>query len=220
VTDITGQIDATSRTVGSAEGSAGGSHRVVLRRRYPAPVADVWDACTSPARIARWLSPVTGDLRPGGSYQLEGNAGGTIACCEPPHLLRVTWVLRDSPPSRVELRLSAQGDQDTLLELEHAGLSDDAFWAQFGPGAVGVGWDLALLGLSLHLSGQARPDAGAWLRSPEGTGFVIRSSSAWGEAFQAAGAAPGPAAAAAREVTAFYAPHARAAGPAAGQDLP
>ena len=216
MTDISGQIDATSRAVGGAEGPADGGHRVVLRRRCPAPVADVWEACTSPARIARWLSPVSGDLRLGGSYQLEGNAGGTIVGCEPPRLLRVTWMLRDSPPSQVELRLSAHGDEETLLELEHAGLADDAFWAQFGPGAVGVGWDLALLGLSLHLSGRSKPDAAAWLRSPEGTQFVIRASSAWGTAFQAAGAAPGPATAATRQVTAFYAPHASAADTPAG----
>ena len=216
MTGIAGQTDATSRMVGRAGGPAGGGHRVVLRRHYPAPVADVWDACTSPARIARWLSPVTGDLRPGGSYQLEGNAGGTITCCEPPHRLRVTWVFGDSPASQAELRLSALGDQDTLLELEHASLPDDAMWARFGPGAVGVGWDLALLGLSLHLSGQARPDAAAWLRSPEGTEFIIRTSSAWGTAYRAAGAAPDQAAAATRQVTAFYAPRAGAAGTTPG----
>jgi uncharacterized protein YndB with AHSA1/START domain len=204
MTDIRSQIDATTRRVGSPES---GTHQVVLSRRYQAPVADVWEACTSPERIARWFLPVTGDFRPGGSYQLDGNAGGTIVQCEPPHLLKLTWVFGDTPPSEVELRLSASGD-DTLLELEHAGLADDALWAQFGPGAVGTGWDLALLGLGLHLSGEERPaDPEAWMKSPEGTEFVVRSAAAWGKAFEAAGAGAAEAEAVTRQVTAFYAPH-------------
>ena len=44
----------------------------------------MWDACTDPERIGRWFLPVSGDLRLGGRYQLEGNAGGEILRCEPP----------------------------------------------------------------------------------------------------------------------------------------
>ena len=68
--------------------------------RGPAPIEDVWDACTTAERIGRWLMPVSGDLRRlGGKYQLEGNAGGEIVSCEPPRLLRVTWAL-GRPPQR------------------------------------------------------------------------------------------------------------------------
>jgi uncharacterized protein YndB with AHSA1/START domain len=193
------EVSATSRSVGADPGG----HRVVLCRRYQAPAEDVWDACTSPERIARWLTPVTGDLRPGGSYQLQGNAGGSILRCEPPRLLRVSWVFGDAPPSEVELRLS-EDDGGTLLELEHSGLADAALWAQFGPGAVGVGWDLALLGLGLHLAGQAKPDPVAWLGSATGREFVTQSSQAWRAAFEASGASAAEAAAAARQTTAFY----------------
>jgi uncharacterized protein YndB with AHSA1/START domain len=212
VTDTTGDVSATkvgATEVGATSRSVGagpGGHRVVLRRRYPAPAADVWDACTSPDRVARWLTPVTGDLRPGGSYQLQGNAGGSILRCEPSRLLRVSWVIGDAPPSEVELRLSEDGDGGTLLELEHSGLADAALWAQFGPGAVGVGWDLALLGLSLHLAGQATPDPAAWLGSADGRRFVAESSQAWRAAFEASGASAAEAAEAARQTTAFYTP--------------
>ena len=61
---------------------AGEGRTVVLRRRYAAAVEDVWDAITDPERIGRWFLPVSGDFRPGGTYQLEGNAGGTILRCE------------------------------------------------------------------------------------------------------------------------------------------
>jgi uncharacterized protein YndB with AHSA1/START domain len=53
------------------------------RRRYDAPVEDVWDACTNPERIRRWFLPLRGDLGPGGSYQLEGNVGGEVLRCVP-----------------------------------------------------------------------------------------------------------------------------------------
>ena len=51
---------------------------VLLRRRYDAAVEDIWDAFTDPDRMKRWFLPVTGDLRVGGCFQLEGNAGGDI----------------------------------------------------------------------------------------------------------------------------------------------
>ena len=111
--DIVTEINATRRAVeaGRSEGGMGRrvgdqDRAVRLRRRYDAPVEDVWDACTSPDRIGRWFLPVTGDFRPGGRYQLEGNAGGEIRRCEPPRLLRVTWVFGEAPPSEVEVRLS------------------------------------------------------------------------------------------------------------------
>ncbi|WP_228010229.1 SRPBCC family protein [Nonomuraea phyllanthi] len=49
---------------------------LTLRRRYDAEVEDVWGACTDAERLSRWFLPVTGGLKLGGSYQLEGSAGG------------------------------------------------------------------------------------------------------------------------------------------------
>ena len=59
----------------------------MLRRRYDAAIEDVWDAVTDPDRLKRWFLPISGDLRVGGTFQLEGNAGGEILSCEPPRLL-------------------------------------------------------------------------------------------------------------------------------------
>src|SRR5437667_221963 len=74
-----------------------------------APLGDVWDACTNPERIARWFLPVSGDLREGGSYQLEGNAGGRIERCDPPHGFTATWEWGGNV-SWIELRLREAND--------------------------------------------------------------------------------------------------------------
>ncbi|MFC4118032.1 SRPBCC family protein [Nonomuraea zeae] len=179
---------------------------LVLRRHYDAEVADVWDACTSAERLGRWFLPVTGDLRVGGTYQLEGNAGGEILRCEPPSLLKVTWLFGPDPGfSEVEVTLSAE-DGGTLFELRHTAEVPEEMWSQFGPGAVGVGWDLALLGLSLHLSGGERVEESTFHQTDEGRRYITASSRAWGEAHRTAGAAPDEVSAAVAATTAFYAP--------------
>lgn len=95
--DIIAELKAVHRETGHGRIRAGQGRTVMLRREYDAPVADVWDALTNADRIKRWFLPITGDLRPGGRYQLEGNAGGEILQCEPPHLLTVTWVYGENP---------------------------------------------------------------------------------------------------------------------------
>ena len=94
--DFIAELEAARRTVGSADLPAGAARVVTIERTYPADVEDVWDAVTDPERIPRWFLPVTGDLRVGGTYQVEGNAGGEIRACEAPRLLRLTWVM--GPP--------------------------------------------------------------------------------------------------------------------------
>ncbi|MEV4305285.1 SRPBCC family protein [Nonomuraea sp. NPDC049624] len=179
---------------------------VTLARHYDAEVADVWDACTDAERIARWFMPVSGDLRLGGTYQLEGNAGGEILACEPPSYLRVSWLFGPDPGfSEVEVRLSAEGE-GTRFELRHTAEVPPEMWGRFGPGAVGVGWDLGLLGLRLHLSGLPMPDKAGFELTADGRRYITASSRAWGAAFAAAGAPPEAAAAAVAATTAFYLP--------------
>jgi uncharacterized protein YndB with AHSA1/START domain len=216
--DITGEINVIHRRLDSRSTPAGDGNVVVLRRTYDAPVEDVWDALTDPERLARWFLPLAGnpsagDLRLGAKYQLEGNAGGEILQCEPPRLLKVSWLLgghaSDSDFSEVEVRLSPESDGRTLFELEHAAVVDPGFWSQFGPGAVGVGWDLTLLGLGLHLNGGLavdRAERAAWEESAEAREFIIGSSKAWRAAHEAGGATAEEAASAAANTKQFYAP--------------
>ncbi|WP_113703278.1 SRPBCC family protein [Nonomuraea lactucae] len=201
--DIIDAIKRARREVGED----GETKTVVLRRTYDAAVEDVWDACTDPERISRWFLPVTGDLRLGGHYQLEGNAGGEILRCEPPSLLKVSWIMGEAAGlSEVEVRLSAGSDQTTEFELRHTAVVPPEFWSRFGPGAVGVGWDLALLGLGLYLAGGSIGDPNAWQESEEARRFMTASGEAWGEAHEAAGGAPDQVAAMVKNTIAFYAP--------------
>src|SRR5690606_21550027 len=126
----------------------------------PTTVDDLWDACTNPERLPRWFLPVTGDLQVGGRYQLEGQAGGTIERCDPPRSFAATWEF-GGEVSWIEVTLAAAGD-GTRFTLEHVAHVDDERWLEYGPGAVGVGWDLALHGLAQHVAtGEAVDPAAA-----------------------------------------------------------
>ena len=207
--DLIDELNAVHRETGKRTIPAGDGRTVVLRRTYDAAIDDVWNAITTKERIDRWLTPITGDLELGGRYQLEGNAGGEIVACEPPHLLRVTWVYGEAPTDRdisvVEVRLAPDGEDRTVLELDHAAVVDDEFWARYGPGAVGVGWDLALLGLANHLAGSVF-DRDGWDATPGARDFMTRSSEAWGRALIAAGTPEDVANEMRDNTTAFYVP--------------
>jgi uncharacterized protein YndB with AHSA1/START domain len=82
------------------------------------------DVCTRPERIPRWFLRVLGDLRVGGYYQLEGNAGGKIERCDPPNGFTATWECGGSV-SWIEVRLSVEADGRTRFELNHVGLVDE-----------------------------------------------------------------------------------------------
>jgi uncharacterized protein YndB with AHSA1/START domain len=209
--DIVREIEAVRREVGERRIPAGNGRTVSLEREFDSPIEAVWDAVTNPDRISRWFLPISGDYRVGGTYQLAGNAGGTILECDRPNQLKVTWVYGPMPSdadiSEVVVRLTATSADSTHLRLEHAAVVPEDRWSEYGPGAVGVGWDGALLGLALYLrTGSTVQNPEAWQVSDEGRAFNTRSSEAWGEANQAAGADPEVAARGVANSTAFYVP--------------
>ena len=209
--DIVRHAEAIEREVGDSTLPGGPARAIRLRRDYDAPIDDVWDALTNPERIGRWFLPISGDYRLGGRYQFEGNAGGEIVACERPNRLKVTWVYGEmeagADPSEVELRLSAVDDATTRFELEHTAVVPEEMWGEYGPGAVGVGWDGGVLGLSLHLAtGKTVDDPIAWQLSDEGREWTRLSSEAWGAANEAYGADPAAAARGVANTIMFYAP--------------
>jgi uncharacterized protein YndB with AHSA1/START domain len=209
--DVLDELAAVRRVVGTGTVPAGEAYTVELRRRYDADVEDVWDALTSPERLRRWLKPVTGDLRQGGTYRFEGGEHGEILRCEPPRLLKVSWLYgpeADAWPgtSEVEVRLAPHPSGDTEFELIHAAVVDPHHFPTYGPGAGGVGWDLALLALSRLLAGDGTADHEEFERSPEGRECGRRSAAAWGRAHLAAGGHPDQVAAAVEATTRFYVP--------------
>ena len=186
--DVTHQIDSVRRQVGTRVLEAGEARVVTISQFYSAEVEDVWDACTNAERIPRWFLPVSGELKVGGRFQLEGNAGGIVESCDPPRSFHATWEY-GGEVSWIELTLSPEGD-GTRFELRHIAHVDDERWTEFGPGAGGIGWDMGLVGLSIHLS-SGRPvdpaEGMAWSTSPEGRRFMAESSESWGAADIAAG---------------------------------
>jgi len=190
--DVTQQINAVRRTVGRRVLEAGEARTVTISRTYDAPIEDLWDACTNAERIPRWFLPVSGDLQLGGRYQLEGNAGGTIERCDPPKSFFATWEY-GGEVSWIEVRLTAEAAEAagrTRLEIEHIAHVSDERWAEFGPGAVGIGWDMIVMGLSLHLSGRqamSPQEGAAWAASEEGRHFMKLSGDRWCEAHIASG---------------------------------
>ena len=203
--DVEQQISAVRRRVGSRSLEAGEARVVTVSQSYDATVDDVWDACTNPQRIPRWFLPVSGELRLGGRYQLESNAGGMIERCDPPNGFGATWEY-GGEVSWIEVSLTPEGDR-TRLQLEHIAHVDDERWAEFGPGAVGVGWDGALMGLAMHLAGAKALDpaeAAAWMASEDGRRFYSRSSEQWCRASIEAGTGEVEAKAAAERTTAAY----------------
>ena len=178
-------------------------------RTYDTNVDDLWEAITTPLRLARWFMAVEGDLRLGGRYQLIGNAGGTITRCERPEALDVTWEMMGGT-SWVNVRLAA-AEGKAQLTLEHIapedGIGKDHL-DKYGPGAVGVGWDLGLLGLERHLADPSaaidRAEVEAWTISANGKAFIRGSGEAWAEADTLGGETAEEAQAKAARTIAFY----------------
>ncbi|WP_447762300.1 SRPBCC family protein [Sphingopyxis panaciterrae] len=182
---------------------------VVASRDYPTDIDDLWNAITEKERIPRWFAPVSGDLELGGRYQIKGNAGGTVTACEPPRQFALTWEFGGGM-SWVKVELTEAGDGATRLTLHHIAPLDDKseeFWDKFGPGAVGVGWDLSLMGLGWHIeTGESneRFAEETWSLSDEGKSFATTSSDAWTEASIAYGTPEADARRAGATNTAFY----------------
>ena len=129
----------------------GEAHVVTVSQSYDTDPADLWDAVTNIERIPRWFLPISGDLTLGGSYQLEGQAGGTILTCDPPKNFTATWEYGGNV-SWIDVSITSEGPDRARLLLEHIiPVDDDEIWREFGPGAVGMGWDSMLLGLAIHL---------------------------------------------------------------------
>jgi uncharacterized protein YndB with AHSA1/START domain len=206
--DTEAQIEAVDRSLTTGNRDGAETHVQTLGQTYRAPADDVWNALTSTDRIPRWFLPISGDLRLGGRYAIEGNASGTVESCDAPNSFGVTWEYGGGV-TWLTVRVSAVDAEHTHVELEHVALADDIgaeMWQQFGPAATGIGWDSTLLGLAMHLTtGEVRPDnSEEWLASDEGVRFMRASADRWADAHIASGADATTARAAADTTFAAY----------------
>ncbi len=95
----------------------------------------------------------------------------------------------------------------TTVVLRHTAHVPEEFWGADGAGAIGVGWELGLRGLDLHLGSADCVDPAeieTWSASGEGRAYLGGSSAGWADAAVSDGEAEQQARAAQRATTAFY----------------
>jgi uncharacterized protein YndB with AHSA1/START domain len=151
--------DLTTRYDGVLERTAEGGV-IRFERHLAYDVQDVWDAITTPERLADWWLPfeadITVDLREGGEMVFAGAPDGepvtmtcTILRLEPPSLLEHT---HPAPGSRMRWELEAH-DTGCTLRLSHVVPDVEE--------AVGscyvVGLQTSLDRLEPHLAGRPAP---------------------------------------------------------------
>ena len=125
-----------------------GEQTVTLVRRYPAAAADVWNALTTPERIARWYGTIVGTppRAVGDEFEVEIGEGmvrrALLESCAAPSGLSYTWWSGDGDPGLVTIRLDAIADDATRLTVQHDRLRPHRM-TQYGGG-----WEQNLVALA------------------------------------------------------------------------
>ena len=131
---------------------------------YAAGIDEVWDALTNPVRLPRWFAGQRGVARrrpvPG-----RGQRRREVLECEKPSRAYLTWSSAGDQLARVDLDRSGGR---TRVGLEHVAPVTEHM-NTYGPGAVGVGWDLSFPGWPITWTVARRPagDEEELLASPE-----------------------------------------------------
>ena len=182
-------IGAVTRVVEAREHEGRPARVVVATRHYPTTAGDLWDALTNPERIPRWFLPVSGDLRLGRPLPVAGQRRWHHHRVRPSAAVR-SVVEYGGDVSWLTVTLEREAAESTRLTLEHVAYVDQPRWDQYGPGAVGVGWDMGLLGLGIHVATREVVDpaaAAGWFASEAGKDFLRTASDDWARASIAAG---------------------------------
>jgi uncharacterized protein YndB with AHSA1/START domain len=124
---------------------------------YDTAIEDLWEACTAPERVARWLAHVSGDVRQGGDIQVvftsSWSGPARIEVCDSPRHLLLTMEPGSEDECELEAWLSEEGPR-TRLVVEERGLPRDSLYFH------GAGWQAHLedLGRSLATGATAHPE--------------------------------------------------------------
>lgn len=146
--------DDLGPSIGGTLRSAGGEGVVRMKSRYGSDRNVTWSALTDPQRFGHWYGKVKDDLLFGGEFTAfvfanEWNGRGRIDACVPQQRLEVTMWEEEGKEHSVIAELVADGHL-TTVELEARGWPMDLVWA------YGVGWQVHLEDLGVHLSGQEK----------------------------------------------------------------
>ena len=126
---------------------------------YDTDVADLWEACTTPERLARWIAVISGDLRVGGTIEASLTSTWTgparIEVCDAPNHLRLTMEPGTEDETELEAWLSEEGSGARLV-VEERGLPLDKLHF------YGAGWQAHLEDLGRSLAGDSPAHAERW----------------------------------------------------------
>lgn len=185
-------VDAVRRGVELLEVDGGVRVETSLTTTFGASPAELWPLLTRAPRLARWYGPVTGRLVEGGEFSTVAGAHGRILEVEAPHRLHLTWEYADRVDD-LQISLDPQDDGTSEFRIIHRGDVPRETFDAYGPGAMAIGWDIAVLGLAAATGGwrALRLDVPApgpvWLASEEGQSWVRAWSIRWAAASVAAG---------------------------------
>lgn len=153
------------RITGTLHRLEDGRGEVRVEDVYATDPDDLWEACTQPERLARWIATVSGDLVVGGSFVARFTSGwegsGRVEVCERPHRLVVTTWDDDSSDeeSTIEVTLTTEGDRTRLVLVDRG-----APMSQLP--AYGAGWQVHAEDLAAHVAGLDRDeDLSRWTAS-------------------------------------------------------
>jgi uncharacterized protein YndB with AHSA1/START domain len=126
---------------------------------YDTGIQDLWEACTTPERLARWIAHVRGDLRVGGAIDVvftsSWTGSGRIEVCDAPEHLLLTMQPGTEDEGAMEAWLTEEGSR-TRLVVEERGLPLDSLYFH------GAGWQAHLEDLGRSLATGASVHAEGW----------------------------------------------------------
>lgn len=143
----------TSTMTGSIRIEPDGTGTVHMDRVYATGIDDLWDAITTPARLARWIGSVDGTLAVGGTVRAEFTSHWTgtirVDVCDAPAHVRVTMD-DGAETTTTEAWLTAESDDRTRLVLEERGFTRDEVADH------GAGWQVHVEDLETAIAGGER----------------------------------------------------------------
>ncbi|WP_410787088.1 SRPBCC domain-containing protein [Kribbella sp. C-35] len=126
---------------------------------YDTDIDDLWAACTTPERLARWIAEVSGELSQGGTihavFTSTWNGPARIEVCDAPHHLLLTTEPGTADECQLEAWLTPMGSQ-TKLVVEERGLPVGSLHFH------GAGWQVHLEDLGRSLANDGPAHDGGW----------------------------------------------------------
>ena len=146
-------ITGTMRTLDGTRGA------VRVEDVYDTDIVDLWEACTTPERLARWIAEVSGELREGGTihacFTSTWTGPGRVEVCEAPRHLLLTMEPGTDDQCQMEAWLTEEGSK-TRLVVEERGLPVDKLYFH------GAGWQAHLEDLGRSLTEDGSVHAEPW----------------------------------------------------------